>query len=148
MKKTTALVFVGVALVLAGLMCVSHTALADGSAAAITDPATSLHDPLSAPAAAFDEIKSAQKIGWPLAVLAAAVILSKLLSRLGGFWSKLNSGKTALVIGALSAASAAAYNALATGGSWMAVALALIVAASAYWDSHAKPKQDAPASTN
>ena len=159
MRRTVTIACIAVALGLAGLSLVAFADDGSGSAAAITAPATGsaataapsdqLHDPLSAPAAAFDDLKAARKIGWPLAILAALVITAKLLSRLGGVWSKLGTGHAALAIGALSAGSCAAYNALALGGSWMAVGLALIVALAAALDVKGKPKaSDAPASSN
>lgn len=147
MRKT--IIMFGVALAL----CIAGLAYADGSSAVPDSgsavpiagtPADAIHDPLSNPAAAWNDLQAAQKVGWPLAILAGAVVLSKLLSRLGGVWSKLNTGKAALVIGGLSAVAVAAYNALAQGGSWLAVAIAAVVAAAAYWDAH-KPATPAPA---
>lgn len=160
MRKTAILVCVAIGLATSGMLCVavadsgsavvapdsSSNSPNSGSAAAA--PADSLHDPLSAPAAAFDDLKAAKKVGWPLAILAGAVIVSRLLGRAGGIFKPLASGKAALVVGAVGAASCSAYNALALGGSWLAVAMALVVAAAAYWDSHAKPKAEPVPSGN
>lgn len=136
MRKTVLLVAVAVVLGITGL---ALTAFADsGSAVAAPAPVDALGDPLSAPAEAWSDLQAAQKVGWPLAILAGVVMLARLLGRLGGVWSRLREGKVALAIGALSATSCAAYNALALGGSWLAVAAGAIVAGAAAWDAAAK----------
>ena len=102
-------------------------------------PSDQLHDPITAPSASWDDLKAAKKIGWALAVLAFVTMAARLAGKLGGWFTFLSTGKTALVIGAGGALGAAGYDALANGGSWMSVAVTAIVAAAAYWDSHAKP---------
>jgi hypothetical protein len=150
MRKTVLLVVVAVALALSGLALTAFADDGSGSAAPdsgsaapnVSTPVDALGDPLSAPAEAWSDLQAAQKVGWPLAILAGVVMLARLLGRLGGVWSRLREGKVALAIGALSATSCAAYNALALGGSWLAVAAGAIVAGAAAWDAAAK-KPDA-----
>lgn len=111
--------------------------LHDAGSASAPAPADKLHDPLSSPQGAIDDVKAAKKIGWGVGLLAILVLASRIAARAGGVFSFLGKGKAALVIGAGAAVSATAYNAAAERGSWFAVLLAAIVAGAAYWDAHA-----------
>lgn len=124
---------------LAGLLFVS-----DGSGSASSSaiappsqpvvPADQLHDPVADPIKAFDDVRAAQKIGWPLALLATLVMAARGLSSAGKRWpsvrwlSWLNTGARAFVIAGLTTLSCAAFNTLALGGTWFAVAMAACAA--------------------
>lgn len=113
---------------------------------AVIAPADQLHDPLSAPMAAFDDLKAAKRLGWGVAFLAGAILSLRLLSKLGGFFKPLGEGKVALYLGAVGVLVLTAYNAVIQGGTWMAAAFTAIVAAAAWWDAHKQPpKQPTPA---
>lgn len=113
-----------------------------GSAAT---PADKLHDPLSSPGAAFDDLKAAKKVGWPLAVFAGLIMLCKLLARAKSIpWlSALGKGKTAVVVAATGAIATACFNAAADGGAWSATAFAGLLALAHYFDATPKPKAEA-----
>jgi hypothetical protein len=112
----------------------SGSAVAPAPAAPSVD---ALHNPAQAPLAAFDDLKAAKKLGWAMALFAALVMLLKAVAyvkdKLGGVpllgklaaWLAVN--KRAVWIAGLGAGCAAAYNALAEGGTWMA-ALMLVAA--------------------
>lgn len=130
--KTIAFVLLMTALATAALaLCLAARVYADV-------PADALHDPLSAPGAAFDDLKAAQKLGWGLAVLAGLTMLSRVLGRFGGWFKFLAEGKLALAIGATGMFAATAYNAAVLGGSWFAALFGGLIAAAAWWDSHVK----------
>lgn len=119
----------------------SRAPLDAGSASAPQPtPSDTLADPVAAPQQAFDDLKAAKKLGWGLFVLAALVMLCRVLGRLGGMFTRLRTGKVALVIGAVGSLAVTAYNALALGGTWMAALAAAIVAGAAAWDAQGKPK--------
>jgi len=79
-------------------------------------PHDQLHDPLSDPAATFDDVKAAKRQGWPLAILAVGVILLRIAERLG-LIAKRKTAHT-VILGALAIA-AAAFDTLVLGGTWM-----------------------------
>ncbi|MEO7895901.1 MAG: hypothetical protein ABIR65_01260 [Pseudolysinimonas sp.] len=126
-------------------LCLAAKAHAADVAATVTaTPADALHDPLVAPAAAFDDVRAAQKIGWPLAVLAVLVMLSRVLGGAGTRWSVpwlawLAKGTAAFVVGGLGSVSAAAFNALALGGTWFAVVAAAVGAGLALTSPTTRP---------
>lgn len=132
----------GIVIILLGVIgfaCARMAAADTGSGSAVvTAPADQLADPLKEPGEAISDLKSAKRDGWAIAVLAGAVMAARLLGRLGGRFKKLSEGKVALVIGAVTAMLVSAYNALALGGSWGAVAMAAIVAGAAAWDAAGK----------
>jgi hypothetical protein len=101
-------------------------------------PADKLHDPLAAPIAAFDDVLAAKKLGWPILVLVALILISRVLARVGGVFKPLGSGKAALGIAAVGTFAITAYNAVALGGSWFAAVTAAVVAGFAAWDAGAK----------
>jgi hypothetical protein len=107
-----------------------------GSAVSASAPAASqLHDPVSSPAAAFDDVKAAKKFGWLLGVLAAGVVLSKAAGRLIPKVSWLNKGKVPVITGVILATLAGCYDAAASGGSWTAVAFAALLGLAHYRDA-------------
>jgi len=112
---------------------------ASAPAAAPAKPADQLHDPVSSPGAAWDDLRAAQKVGWPLVVFAALIMLAKLAGRAGAKFSWLAMGKTPVIVGALGAIAASCYNAAATGGAWTATAFAGLMGLSHYIDAGGKP---------
>jgi hypothetical protein len=115
-----------------------------GSAYADTNSsaADQLHDPLDQPVQAYDDLVAARKLGWPIAIFAGGVMLARLLGALGkksdvSWLAWLGVGKKAIAISGAAAVLAAAYNALATGGSYAAVGMAAVLAFASFWDSHA-----------
>lgn len=119
--------------------------VASAPAEAPAKPSDALHDPVSSPSAAFDDLKAAKKMGWGLLVLAVLVMACRVLGKLGGRFKALGTGRIAVVIAAVGTLAVTAYNALALGGTWMAAASAAIVAGAAFWNSHAEPKEPAKA---
>lgn len=105
---------------------------------ATTVPADKIHDPLSNPQAAFDDVKAAKKIGWGVLALTVLLIACRLASRLGGIFTKLGQGKFALGVAAVGAFAMTAYNAVLLGGTWIAALFAAMMAGAAAWDSKAK----------
>lgn len=118
-----------------------NVALADAGATAITDagagsgsgsatPADKLHDPVAEPMAAFDDVVAMKKIGWPLALLGALIMLARGVQSAAKRWPTvkalawLGTGVRAFVIAGVITVSTASFNALATGGTWFAVAMA------------------------
>lgn len=137
MKKTAILVLLSAGLATSGITCVSvanaddagvvlDAGVGSGSAAL---PADVLHDPVTHPQAAFDDARAAQKIGWPLCVLAVLIMLARGAQTAGKKWAWrwlawLNTGVRAFVLAGIGTVGAAAFNSLALGGTWFAVALA------------------------
>ena len=120
----------------------SEVATAPGSGSATSSPTTlpadKLHDPVAAPAQAWDELKAAKKTGWAVLVFAVLVMLTRLLARFGAkdsWLAALGKGKAAVVIGAVGALSLACYNALALGGAWIAAGAAGVIALAHYLDA-------------
>lgn len=103
-------------------------------------PADKLHDPIAAPKAAWDDVKAAKKMGWPVLVFAVLVMLAKLLGRAKKYklLAALGKGKVAVVVGAVGALGTACYNAAAEGGAWSAMLLAGLVAIGHYLDAGEK----------
>lgn len=92
-------------------------------------PSDKLHDPLTAPIAAWDDLKAAKKQGWAAAILCALVLLTATFARASSRWPKAfgwaAKHKTAIiVVGAVGATAAAAFDTLVLGGSWMSVVMA------------------------
>ena len=111
-----------------------------GSSSSAATPADKLHDPVSAPGAAWDDVKAAKKVGWPVLVFVVLIMLCKLLSRAKSlpYLAALGKGKAAVAIGALGALGAACYNAAADGGAWTALLVAGLVAIGHYFDADKK----------
>lgn len=97
-------------------------------------PADKLHDPLTQPTQAFDDIGAATKVGWPIAMLAVAILLTRTLGSLSKRWPQvkglawLNTGAAAVIVAAIATIATAAYNTLALGGTWTATVMAATVA--------------------
>lgn len=112
-----------------------------------TAPADKLHDPIDNPKAAYDDVKAAKKLGWGAVALVALILVCRVLgrlSKLGGVFKpfkRLAEGKVAVVVASVGTLGITAYNALILEGSWMAAALAALVAGAAIWDAEAKPKE-------
>lgn len=123
-----------------GSASTSVTATATTTTVAIT--ADQVHDVLTSPIAAYDDVRAAKKLGWPALVFIVALILARLAGKLGAIqgWSllaKLNTGKVAVVIGGVAAVAAAGFNAATAGGSLIAVLTGAFFALATYYNSHA-----------
>ena len=67
-------------------------------------PADQLHDPATSPLEAWDDLKAARKVGWPLALLAAAIMLARGLGTVGrnvAWLAWLNKGRAAVILGSI-----------------------------------------------
>lgn len=133
----------------AGSSAISAPAADVGSALPTANPqatpADKIHDPLAEPVQTYNDYKATKKIGWGAAVLFVAIVSCRLLSKAGGFFKPLGTGRVALGIGVAGALAMTMYNAVMQGGSWGAAVMTAVVAAFAFWDSRAKPKEPAPA---
>ncbi len=92
-------------------------------------PSDKLHDPLSEPAATYDDLKAAKKQGWSFAILAGIVILTATFARAAARWPSAfgwaaKHKYVIIVTAGAGSVAAAAYNALVLDGSWMAAVLA------------------------
>lgn len=114
-----------------------------GSAVTVTTttvvtPADAVHDPVSQPAATFDDVKAAKQVSWPAAVFIVVLIVAKLLGRAKSVaqlaW--LGKGRVAVVVAGAAAVAAAAFNVAIAHGSAVAILSAVVVASAAYWNSH------------
>lgn len=137
-----------VVLVDAGSGSISVTAPPDtssGSAvetapAAGSDAASKLHDPTKDLGGTISDLEAAKKTGWGLALFAGLVILFRfLLPLLTPKFAFLRDGKTAAVLGAVSAAAIAGFDALAGGASWYALLGVLIGAVLHHIDATPPP---------
>jgi len=111
-------------------------------------PVDELDDPLENPAAAIDDLKAAKRTGWVIFVFAIVTMVARVLGKLGKrkelpWLAWLNRGKTAIGIGLVSSLGAAGYNALADGGSYYALAAALVMGFATFWDAHGDEKPEA-----
>ena len=91
-------------------------------------------DPVNAPAQAFDELKAARKIGWPVAVLVGLTMALLAAGHLGIAW--LKKGARAFVLAAATTTLTAAALAALDGGSWMAIVSAAVAAGLGYWTAN------------
>lgn len=94
-------------------------------------PSASLSNPVDDPLGAFDDARSAKKQGWAIFVLACIVMTTAGLARAGTKWGDSKflawfvKNKTLVyVVSSLGAVSAAAFDALALGGTWGAAGFA------------------------
>jgi hypothetical protein len=93
-------------------------------------PSVELHNPVTDPIAAFDDVKAAKKLGWPLALLALLIMLTRGLGTIGTRWGSmswlawLGKGSTAVIVSGVGTVATAAFNTLALGGTWFAVMMA------------------------
>ena len=109
--------------------------MADTSTAATADkPSDKIHDPISEPGAAWDDVKAAKKIGWTAAVFAVLLVLGRLASRAKsiGFLGWLGKGRTAVVVAGALTVAAGCYDVAVQGGSPLSVALAGLLALGVY----------------
>ena len=124
----------------------TETALASDATAA-PQPSDALHDPLASPAAAFDDLRAAKRIGWGVAFLVGVIMLCGILGKLGGIFAPLGTPRVLFAIGSVSTFAATAYNAVYLGGAWVAALAAagppLIAARVKVWQWEPQPKQGA-----
>ena len=158
--RTSRLAIIAIACGTLGLSGVLvSTAFADGSAEvvaapvpaevvaapvpAVQDPSApaqhdSIDNPLTSPVAAWDDLKAAKKVSWPMLIWAVLAMLGKALAYgaekfktwpvIGKLASWLAQGKRAMVVAGLGALGAAGFDVLASGGSWVAALIASGVA--------------------
>lgn len=108
-------------------------ALETGQPAPVTPSVPAIHDPVAQPAVAFDELKAARKIGWPVAALVGLTMLLLAVGHLGVAW--LKTGARAFALAALTTGCLAAGNAALSGGTWVAVVTTGVLAAAAMWQA-------------
>lgn len=116
----------------------SGSAVVSVAAPVAAPHADQLPDPVAHPAAAFDEIKAAKKLGWAVAAFVLLVFAAKAAGKLGAsvkWLAPLGRGKAAVVVGAIGALGAGCYDAAVSGGSWMAVLFAGAMAIGHYLDA-------------
>ncbi len=101
-------------------------------AAPVASVAPAIHDPVNSPSEAFDELKAARRIGWPVTTL---VGLTMLLLVVGRYIPALSKGTTAFVVACLTTGCLAAGNAMLGGGAWSAAALAGVLASFGLWQA-------------
>jgi hypothetical protein len=118
---------------------VAHDAGVASAPAAGAPASGALHDPITEPGAAWDDVQGAKKVGWGVAVFACLVMLARLAGRAKSIpWlAALGKGRTAVVVGGIGAVAVAAYDVAIQGGSWVSIAVASAVALAAYWNSQA-----------
>lgn len=155
--------FVGAALVALGLSAVYYSDASAAETPAIASagigsaippsptmdepaprPSDSIDNPVTDPVAAWDDFQAARKIGWPAAVFAVVTMLMLALGTLGKsvtWLAWLSRGVAATAIGAVSAIGTACYDAVAAGGSWVAIGLAAVMAVAAFWQAQRGPVQ-------
>jgi hypothetical protein len=136
----------------AGVAVVTNDLLVEGTlgsaAAPVVAPADKIaKDPIANPTQAFDDIKAAKKTGWGIFVLTIALVLCRVLARLGGVFKRLREGKVALAVAAFTALTMTAFNAIALGGSWVAALAAGVTAAFAAWDAKSPTTADQTTTT-
>lgn len=138
---------VGVSLVHAQPAPAIDAGSATGSA--IASPADQLPDLASNPTKAFDAEKAAYKLGWPLGLLAAIIMLGRGIGQAGrklAWLAWLNKGAAAVITAGAVTVAIAAFNALALGGTWYAAALASAAAGFALLKPHVEPQPASPSS--
>lgn len=108
----------------------TETALApDATAAPATEqtaPADALHDPLTNPAGAYDDIRAAKRTGWGAVFLVVLIMACGVASRISASLSWLAKPRVLLAVGSLGTFGATAYNAIALGGTWVAALAAAV----------------------
>ncbi len=108
-----------------------------------------LHDPAEAPAAAWDDVKASKKVGWPLAVFAALLMLTKALAYssvafkatpvLGAAAKWLALDKHAMWVTGVGTLAAVGYNVLIGGGTLVAALFAAAVSGAGLVHSTTQP---------
>jgi hypothetical protein len=104
------------------------------STAAPEKPSDKIHDPITEPGAAWDDVKAAKKIGWAAAVFAVLLVIGRLASRAKsiGFLGWLGKGRTAIVVAGALAVAAGCYDVAVQGGSPLSMAVAGLLALGVY----------------
>lgn len=120
----------------------SAQALPDAGSASAPAPASDrIHDPLATPAATIDDARQAKRQGWAVFAFFVGLVAARTLGKLGkkknaAWLAWLNTGRTAVLVGAFTAFVTASYNALADGGSTYAGLYAGGMALATWWNSH------------
>lgn len=149
MKKTVILcvLAIGLGLTALSLITAADAFAQESGSGSGSDPAPlpsdSLDNPLSAPGPAFDDLKAAKKIGWAalaFAIVTMGAMAAGTVGRNIPWLSWLNRGRAAVIVGGVFATGAAGYNAAVEGGSIMAMIMAVMLGAAAYYNSHREPK--------
>lgn len=107
-------------------------------------PSDGLHNPTVAPLESWDDLKAAKKVGWAAAVFAAVLMLAIGIGTIGKNVKQLAwlaKGRWAVIVGGVAACGAAGYDAAMSGGSVVALLLAMWTAGLAYWNSHRAPAE-------
>jgi hypothetical protein len=117
---------------------------ASGGSDSATVPADQLPDVAANPAAAISAEKAAyNKEGWPLALLAGLIMLGRGVGFFAKKWAPLawlGKGRAAVITAGVVTLAAAAFNALALGGTWYAALVAAAAAGFALMKPHAEPQ--------
>lgn len=114
-----------------------------GSSVTAAPSADQLHDPLVDPVGAYDDVKAARRVGWAAALFAGLSMLVLAVGTVGRnvkALSWLGSGKAAIVVGLIGALAAAAYNAAAAGGTWLAMLFAAAMGAATWLNTRGTAK--------
>lgn len=117
----------------------SHASVLPPDAIAAAPPAAVLHDPVTDPTGAVDDVMAARRLGWPIAVGVIAALIALALGTAGArisWLSWLARGTAATLLGSVTACGSAAFDAALSGGSGVAVAAAAVGAALAFWRAH------------
>lgn len=124
------------------------------SAHVVPASAAAAPNPIEQPAQAWSDEKAAQKVGWPLAIWLALVMLGKALAYgrdkvkgwpvIGKLAARLAVGKGAMIVAAVGAVGAAGYDVLVNGGTWVAALVTSVAALGGVMHSTTK---GAPAKT-
>ncbi len=165
MRTTAKLCLVAIACGLVALQAVAfadagpEAALVDAGSASEPVPVTTttttttttasdaLHDPVSHPVAAIDDLKQAKRSGgWVLVAFALLVMIARQLGRVKTIpWlAWLGVGKAAIIAGGVTALAIAGFNALSEGGSYYSMLWAVAFTGLTYWNSALGPKPEKP----
>lgn len=128
---------------------VAEVAPAVGSGSAVK-PSDTLADPVDDPIEAVYDVRSSWREGWALGLLAALVIVSRGLGTARRRWPSSGllrwmGGRPGLLVLGVGTVGAAAFDALALGGSWFAAAIAAIGAALALLEPGGKKENEVAA---
>jgi hypothetical protein len=109
---------------------------------------SSLADPTVAPIQAVSQLAQLEHVGWPLALLAVLIMLSRAgvaLAPRYALTAKLERGKRLMVVAGVGTVAAAAFNTVALGGSWTAALVGAAGVVFAMLSPHAPQKLAAAA---
>ena len=97
------------------------------------DVPPAIDNPVTHPREAFDDLVAAKKIGWPALIL---VGLTMLLLAASTWVPWLKQGARAFVVAAATTVLLAAGNTALTGGTWVAIGTAAVLAGLGYWQTN------------